>query len=80
MRRERTLSSQRARRSESGFAAAEDLSTTLRAKGEEEEEEGSETRKTVPIAPRPRTRMALRLSRSNSIVTELCLDISSVMV
>lgn len=69
--RVRTESSQRARRSESGLELMrEDLSTTLRAKGERAEgsSERSWTRRTVPMAPFPSTLMALRLSSSISSI------------
>lgn len=50
---------------------AEDLSTSFRAKVEQEEAEGSETeswtRKTVPVAPFPRSFRALILSRSRFV-------------
>lgn len=68
LRRVRTESSHRARRSASSFVWREDFSTTLRANGAVAE--GSEdrwwTKKTVPMAPLPSTFMALRLSISSS--------------
>ena len=60
---ERTWISQRARRSASSFAWTHVLSTTLRAKGVLVV---SCTRKTVPMAPFPRTLRSLRLSKSSS--------------
>ncbi|CAH9103360.1 unnamed protein product [Cuscuta epithymum] len=64
--RDRTEISQRARRSSSG---ENDLSTALRANGERAA--GSVdtlwTRKTVPMAPLPRTLIARRLSKSRGI-------------
>lgn len=69
---ERTLISQRARRSASSLACMEVLSTTLRAKRLllllllVVVIVGWRTRKTVPMAPLPRILRALRLSRSSS--------------
>lgn len=61
---ERTWISHRARRSASSFAWTQVLSTTFNAKGQLAAV--SWTRKTVPMAPFPRTLTALRLSSSSS--------------
>jgi len=62
---ERTWISQRARRSASSFAWTQVLSTTFKARGALLVVV-SWTRKTVPMAPFPRTLRALRLSSSSS--------------